>query len=93
MKFAASVNYRILWKIAKFQSPQLGVRSTRRKVMSALDDRYLLRMAVNDRTASFRQLARRWYTATDVFVNSSTFAAPWTACKGAFIQDPLTTKH
>ncbi|GFU54287.1 uncharacterized protein TNCV_576701 [Trichonephila clavipes] len=27
------------------------------------------------------------------FVNSSTSAAPWIACKGAFIQDPLTADH
>ncbi|GFW39020.1 transposable element Tcb1 transposase [Trichonephila clavipes] len=27
------------------------------------------------------------------FVNSSTSPAPWIACKGAFIQDPLTENH
>ncbi|GFT21157.1 transposable element Tcb2 transposase [Trichonephila clavipes] len=39
--------------------------SVRRKVMSARDDRHLLCMTVNDRTASFRQLAACWSTATD----------------------------
>ncbi|PRD31868.1 UNVERIFIED_CONTAM: hypothetical protein NCL1_22198 [Trichonephila clavipes] len=34
--------------------------SGRRKVTSARDDRHLLRMAVNDREASSRQLAVRW---------------------------------
>ncbi|GFW47978.1 uncharacterized protein TNCV_2401651 [Trichonephila clavipes] len=38
--------------------------SGRRKVTSARDDRQLLRMAVNDHTASTRQLAARWSTAT-----------------------------
>ncbi|GFU51897.1 uncharacterized protein TNCV_3734061 [Trichonephila clavipes] len=53
------------------------------------DDRHLLRMAVNERTASSRQLAARWSTATGVLMlASSTSAAPWIVCKGAFIQDP-----
>ncbi|GFW78132.1 uncharacterized protein TNCV_136011 [Trichonephila clavipes] len=51
----------------------------------ARDDQHLLRMAMNDRTASSRQLAARWPTATVVMSNSS--AAPWIASKGAFIQD------
>ncbi|GFX98392.1 transposable element Tcb2 transposase [Trichonephila clavipes] len=34
------------------------------------------------------------YRCTNVsFVNSSTSAAPWIACKGAVIQDPLTANH
>ncbi|GFT76278.1 transposable element Tc1 transposase [Trichonephila clavipes] len=45
--------------------------SGRRKVTSACDDIYLLRMAVNDRTASFRQLAARWSTATGVLMSAS----------------------
>ena len=32
------------------------------------------------------------YTNID-FINSSTFAALWTAYKGAFVQDPLTANH
>ncbi|GFW23148.1 transposable element Tc1 transposase [Trichonephila clavipes] len=42
--------------------------SGRRKVTSARDDRHLLRMAVNNRTASSRQLAARWSIATDVLM-------------------------
>ncbi|GFW94311.1 transposable element Tcb2 transposase [Trichonephila clavipes] len=42
--------------------------SGRRKVTSVHDDRHLLRMAVNDRTASSRQLAARWSTTTDVLM-------------------------
>ncbi|GFX47686.1 transposable element Tcb2 transposase [Trichonephila clavipes] len=38
--------------------------SGRRNVTSACDDRHLLHMVVNDRTASSRQLAARWSTAT-----------------------------
>ncbi|GFX66069.1 hypothetical protein TNCV_4102091 [Trichonephila clavipes] len=50
-------------------------------------------MAVNDRTASSRQLVGSTlvycYICTNVgFVNSSTSATPWIACKGTFIQDP-----
>ncbi|GFX53288.1 transposable element Tcb2 transposase [Trichonephila clavipes] len=46
--------------------------SGRRKVMSARDDRHLLRMVVNDRTASSRQLAARWSTATGILMPAST---------------------
>ncbi|GFU89444.1 transposable element Tcb2 transposase [Trichonephila clavipes] len=42
--------------------------SGRRKVKSAHDDRHLLHMAVNDRTASSRQLTARWSTATGVLL-------------------------
>ncbi|GFX64377.1 transposable element Tc1 transposase [Trichonephila clavipes] len=63
----------------------------RQKVTSVRDDRHLLRMAVNVGTASFRQFAARWSTATGLLMSDS--AAPWIACKGAFIQDPLTTNH
>ncbi|GFW01231.1 uncharacterized protein TNCV_4514301 [Trichonephila clavipes] len=60
-----------------------------RKVTSARDDRHLLRMAVNGCTVSSRQLAALWPTTTGVLVlTSSPSAAPWIACKGAFIQDP-----
>ncbi|GFS96691.1 uncharacterized protein TNCV_4754041 [Trichonephila clavipes] len=45
--------------------------SGRRKATSACDDRRLLRMAVNDRTASSRQLAARWSTATGVLMAAS----------------------
>ncbi|GFW71852.1 transposable element Tcb2 transposase [Trichonephila clavipes] len=44
--------------------------SGRRKVTSAHDDRHLLRMVGNDRTASSRQLAARWSTATGVLMST-----------------------
>lgn len=43
----------------------------RQKVTSERDDRHLLRMAVNDRTASSRQLAAHWSTATGVQLSAS----------------------
>ncbi|GFU90935.1 transposable element Tc1 transposase [Trichonephila clavipes] len=45
--------------------------SGRRKDMLAHDDRHLLRMALNDRSASSRQLAARWSTATGVIMSAS----------------------
>ncbi|GFS59081.1 transposable element Tc1 transposase [Trichonephila clavipes] len=45
--------------------------SGRRKVSSARDDRHLLRIAVNDRTAFSRQLAAHWSTATGVLMSAS----------------------
>ncbi|GFY27342.1 transposable element Tc1 transposase [Trichonephila clavipes] len=45
----------------------------RRKVTSARDDRHLLCMAVNDSTASSRQLVARWSTATGVLMSASSF--------------------
>ena len=45
--------------------------SGRRKVMSTRDNRHLLRMAVNDRTASSRKLAARWSTVTGVLMSAS----------------------
>ncbi|GFX51328.1 transposable element Tcb2 transposase [Trichonephila clavipes] len=39
--------------------------------MSACNDWYLLRMAVNDRTVSSRQLAAFWFTATGVLMSAS----------------------
>ncbi|GFW88701.1 transposable element Tcb2 transposase [Trichonephila clavipes] len=45
--------------------------SRRRKVTSAHNDRHLLRMAVSDRTASSRQFAARWSTATGVLMSAS----------------------
>ncbi|GFW61817.1 transposable element Tcb2 transposase [Trichonephila clavipes] len=45
--------------------------SGRRKVTSARNDRHLLRITVNDRTASYRQLAACWSTATGVLISSS----------------------
>ncbi|GFV29075.1 transposable element Tcb2 transposase [Trichonephila clavipes] len=45
--------------------------SGRRKVTSARDDRHLLCMTVNDRTASSRELAARWSTATGVLMSAS----------------------
>ncbi|GFU39773.1 transposable element Tcb2 transposase [Trichonephila clavipes] len=43
----------------------------RRMVTSTRDDRHLLHMAVNDRTASSRQWAARWSTATGVPMSAS----------------------
>ncbi|GFV04498.1 transposable element Tcb2 transposase [Trichonephila clavipes] len=45
--------------------------SGRRKETSACDDRRLLRMAMNDRTASCRKLTARWSTATGVLISAS----------------------
>ena len=42
----------------------------RRKVMSTRYDRHLIRMAVNDRTASSKKLAARWSSATSVLIPS-----------------------
>ncbi|GFT08372.1 transposable element Tc1 transposase [Trichonephila clavipes] len=49
----------------------LKTGSGRRKVTSGHDYRHLLRMAVNDRTASSRQLAARWSSATGVLMSTS----------------------
>ena len=55
--------------------------------MSACDDPYLIRMAVNDRITSSRQLAKRWATATGVLMSTS-FATKmkqkWNSCNGIF---------
>ncbi|GFW30035.1 transposable element Tc1 transposase [Trichonephila clavipes] len=40
------------------------------KGTSAFDDRHQLRMVMNDRTASSRQLAARWSTATSVLMSA-----------------------
>ncbi|GFX52479.1 nitric oxide synthase [Trichonephila clavipes] len=41
-----------------------------------------------------RQLEAHWSTATGVLMsNSSTSAAPWIACEGVFILDPLTANY
>ncbi|GFX86182.1 transposable element Tc1 transposase [Trichonephila clavipes] len=45
--------------------------SGRRKVTSARDDRHMLRMAVNDHTASSKQLVACWSTATGVLMSAS----------------------
>ncbi|GFU52793.1 hypothetical protein TNCV_4788351 [Trichonephila clavipes] len=72
-----------------------------RNVTSAPDDRRLVRMAQTDRTASSRQLAAQWSTATVVnsytcfivcFINSETSAAAWAARKDSFIQDSSHAK-
>ncbi|GFT07004.1 transposable element Tcb2 transposase [Trichonephila clavipes] len=47
------------------------IGSGRRKVTSVYDDLHLLRMVVNERTASSRQLAARWSTATGVLMSAS----------------------
>ncbi|GFV35166.1 transposable element Tcb2 transposase [Trichonephila clavipes] len=44
--------------------------SGQRKVTSAHDDQFLPRMAVNDHTASSRQLAAHWSTATGVLMSA-----------------------
>ncbi|GFY19745.1 HTH_Tnp_Tc3_2 domain-containing protein [Trichonephila clavipes] len=45
--------------------------SGRWMVTSAHDDQHLLRMAMSDHTASSRQLAARWSTATGVLMSAS----------------------
>ncbi|GFU34169.1 uncharacterized protein TNCV_3199611 [Trichonephila clavipes] len=45
-----------------------------------------------ERPYSFLQAARCYRCTNVSFVNSSTSTAPWIACKGAFIQDPLHVK-
>ncbi|GFT48294.1 transposable element Tc1 transposase [Trichonephila clavipes] len=49
----------------------LKTGSGRRKGASVRDDRHLLQMALNDRTASSRQLAARLSTATCVLMSAS----------------------
>ncbi|GFX13243.1 transposable element Tcb2 transposase [Trichonephila clavipes] len=51
------------WTDEHLKSRKTGIG--RWKVTSQRDDRRLLRMVVNDRTASSRQLAASWSTATD----------------------------
>ncbi|GFV18850.1 uncharacterized protein TNCV_4757371 [Trichonephila clavipes] len=61
-----------VWK--KWSGKHRTTRKTgsgRRKLTSALVDRHLLRRALNDRTASSRQLAARWSTATSVLMSAS----------------------
>ena len=57
------------WTNEQWKTRKSG--SGRRKQNSACDDRHLLRMAANDRTASFRQLADRWFTSTGVLTSVS----------------------
>ncbi|GFX47139.1 transposable element Tcb2 transposase [Trichonephila clavipes] len=45
--------------------------SGRLKATSMSDDRHLLRMAMNERTSSSRQLAARWSTAKGVLMSAS----------------------
>ncbi|GFT84367.1 transposable element Tc1 transposase [Trichonephila clavipes] len=51
-----------------------------RNVTSALDDRRLVRMAQTDRTASSRQLAAQWSTATG--------AGVLIGCRSSFLTNP-----
>ena len=61
--------------------------------MSVRDDQHLLCIAVNDRTASSRQLAIRWSTATGVLKSASSIRRLLLhrelRVRGAIIQDPL----
>ncbi|GFW97665.1 transposable element Tcb2 transposase [Trichonephila clavipes] len=54
-------------------------------------------MAVNDSTASSRQLAARWSTVTGVLMSALSIRQSQQhrglRCKGAFIQDPHTANH
>ena len=53
-------------------------------------------MTVNDRTASSRQLAARWSTATGVLSRFRQFVDVcdmWIACKGALYRIPFTENH
>ncbi|GFY12555.1 hypothetical protein TNCV_2447461 [Trichonephila clavipes] len=45
--------------------------SGRRKVTSACDDKHLVRMTMNARAVSSRQLAARWYTVTSVIMSAT----------------------
>ncbi|GFV03488.1 transposable element Tcb2 transposase [Trichonephila clavipes] len=61
-----------IWK--QWADEQRTTRKTgseRRRVMSASDDLQLIRMVVNDHTASSRQLAARWSTDTTVLMSAS----------------------
>ncbi|GFV59713.1 transposable element Tcb2 transposase [Trichonephila clavipes] len=62
----------LVWKqwTNKYQTTR-KTGSRRRKVTSGRDDRHLLHMTVNERTASFRQLAARWPTVTGVLMSAS----------------------
>ncbi|GFW09913.1 transposable element Tc1 transposase [Trichonephila clavipes] len=63
------------------------IGSGRRKVTSARDDRHPLRMVANDRTASSRQLAAHWFTATGVLMSPSSIRRRLLH-RGTVIQDP-----
>ncbi|GFT54042.1 hypothetical protein TNCV_154001 [Trichonephila clavipes] len=63
--------------------------------LEAVDRRapsYSKHWLLNDCIASSRQLVYFYRCANVGFVNSSTSAAPWIACKSAFIQDPPHSK-
>ncbi|GFW23638.1 hypothetical protein TNCV_4091811 [Trichonephila clavipes] len=47
------------------------IDSGRRRVMSSRDERHLLRMALNNRTASSCQLEERWSTTAGVLMSDS----------------------
>ncbi|GFW00772.1 uncharacterized protein TNCV_2305451 [Trichonephila clavipes] len=67
------------------------IGSGRLKVTSAHDNCHLHRMALNDLQPpqAVGSTLVYCYKCTNIgFVNPSTSAAPWIACKGAFIQDP-----
>ncbi|GFY13560.1 hypothetical protein TNCV_4959301 [Trichonephila clavipes] len=62
------------------------------KWMSASSDRYLLRMVVNERTASSRQLTARWSIATGVLMSASSIRQRLLQRGYTFIQDPSHAK-
>ncbi|GFY04971.1 transposable element Tc1 transposase [Trichonephila clavipes] len=62
-----------------------------RNVTSAPDDRRLVGMAQNDRTASSRQL-NSYRCFIVCFINSETSAAAWATRKDSFIQDSSHAK-
>ncbi|GFV01438.1 transposable element Tcb2 transposase [Trichonephila clavipes] len=71
--------------------------SERRKVTSARDDRHLLRMVVNDHTASSRQLAACLSAATGVLMSALSICRRLLhhrlRAKVPLIRIPLTANH
>ncbi|GFT66001.1 transposable element Tc1 transposase [Trichonephila clavipes] len=63
-----------------------------RNVTSAPDDRRLVRMAQTDRTASSRQLAAQWSTATGVSLCASSIQRRLIYPDRSFIQDSSHAK-
>ncbi|GFW21763.1 transposable element Tc1 transposase [Trichonephila clavipes] len=71
--------------------------SGRRKVTSARYDRHLLHKVVNDRTASSRQSAARWSTATGVLMSTSSIPRHLLHCglraRVPLYSIPVTANH
>ena len=71
--------------------------SGRRNVTSACDDRHLVRMVRMDRTASSRELAAHWATATGVALSASSIRRRLLRCglraRTPLYRIPLTRNH